>query len=422
MAAKATRWLSLAAVISTAAALAACGTNSSAKSGLNGGEGGSHAPIVIGASLPLTGGFSVDGQAFKRGYQLWASIVNRHGGLLGRQVRLDILNDASSPTTAASDYAKLIVFDHVSLVFGPFSTLLTVPSAEVAARHRYAFIEGAGGGPAVFQLGLHNLFDVSPPIADQLVPLAKWAASLPPGQRPKTAAYPMVRDPFADPMVLTAQGILQQAGIKTVYSRIYPPGDLNYLADAGAVAATGAQLVVLGTVDVPSVSAFIIAFEHQHYVPRILAASSGPDQGAMFLKAIGGSRNAAGIMVPDGWYGGEQNPLSRAMVKAYLAKYGGTASSINADVAEAYSVGETAADAINATHSVSNAKIISWLHSGVTVQTVQGASRFNSVGENVGSNVFIFQWQHGARFVQVLPARAPGTVPIVISKPAWGTG
>ena len=29
-------------------------------------------------------------------------------------------------------------------------------------------------------------------------------------------------------------------------------------------------------------------------------------------------------MVPDGWYGGEQNALSHVMVEDYIAKFGGT--------------------------------------------------------------------------------------------------
>ena len=40
---------------------------------------------MVGASLSLTGDFSVDGQAFQRGYKLWASDVNSSGGLLGRR-------------------------------------------------------------------------------------------------------------------------------------------------------------------------------------------------------------------------------------------------------------------------------------------------------------------------------------------------
>ena len=67
--------------------------------------------------------------------------------------------------------------------------------------------------------------------------------------------------------------------------------------------------------------------------------------------------------MPNGWYAGQQNALSQAFVKAYNAKYGGSAADINADSAEAYSVGETIAEAVAATHSLDNAKVIAWLHS-----------------------------------------------------------
>ncbi|HXF20962.1 MAG TPA: amino acid ABC transporter substrate-binding protein [Streptosporangiaceae bacterium] len=376
--------------------------------------------MVIGASLSLTGDFSADGQAFKRGYELWASEVNKTGGLLGRKVQLVFQNDASDPTTVATNYTKLIAQQKVNLVFGPFSTLLTVPAAKVAARYGYAFPEGAGGGPAVYQLKLPNVFNPSPPIADQLVPFADWVAALPATERPKTAAYPQVNDPFADPMTEAAQSILQKAGVRTVYSKIYPAENPDYKAGADAVAATGAQMVVLGSVDVPTATAFIQAFEQQHYNPKIFAASSGPDQGADFVKAVG-AKNTNGIMVPNGWYAGLPNPLSQAFVKAYVAKYGGSPSDINADSAEGYSVGEITAAAVKATHSLDNKKIISFLHSSVTLQTVQGPVKFNSVGENVVAQKFIFQWQTGPKFVQVLPSSASGSVPIVNPKPAWSS-
>jgi branched-chain amino acid transport system substrate-binding protein len=415
------RFLSLTAVAAVAAiALAACSSGGS-KGSSGGGGGGSKAPITIGISLSLSGDFGTDGQAFDRGYKLWAANVNSHGGLLGRKVTLDILNDSSDPTTAQNNYTQLIGSNHVTLAFGPFSTLLTAPSAKVAARYGYAFPEGAGSGPAVYQLGLRNVFAVSAPVANQLVPFAKWVASLPPSQRPKTAAYPMVNDPFADPMTQSAQKVLEAAGVKTVYSKIYPAENPDFKAGADQVASTGAQMVVLGSVDVPTVSAFLTAFEQQHYNPKILAASAGPDQGAAFLKAAGQS-NATGIFVPNGWFGGLQSPLSQAMVTAYIAKYGGTPSDINADVAEAYSVGEVMADAINATKSVENSKLISYLHSGVTLTTVQGPASFNGVGENVKATLFVFQWQHGAKFQEVLPEGAAGSVPIVNPKPAWGKG
>ena len=413
-----TRFLAMTAVTIAATALAAC---SSGGSGGGGGGGSSSGPITIGASLSFTGDFSVDGAAFKRGYDLWAQDVNSHGGLLGRKVKMMYLNDASSPTTVATNYTKLIASNHVNMVFGPFSTLLTVPSAQVAARYGYAMIEGAGGGPSVFQLNAKNGFAVSPPVVNQLVPCANWVASLPASQRPKTAAYPMVNDPFADPMTQTAQKILQGAGVKTVNSKLFPAENPDYKAGADQVAALHPDLVVLGTVDVPTVSAFMTAFEQQHFTPKILASSGGPDQGAAFLKAVG-TNNATGIFVPNGWYPGSTNPLSQAFVKAYNAKYGGTPSDINSDSAEGYSVGEVAAAAITATHGTDNAKILSWLHSGVTVQTVQGPAKFSSIGQNTVATIYAFQWQHGGKFVQVLPVNAAGSVAIVNPKPAWGKG
>src|SRR6476619_3145262 len=62
-----------------------------------------HGPLTIGASLSLTGDFSADGQAFERGYQLWAKDVNAHGGILGRTVKLTILNDGSSPNQVVTN-------------------------------------------------------------------------------------------------------------------------------------------------------------------------------------------------------------------------------------------------------------------------------------------------------------------------------
>jgi len=416
-----TRFLSLTAVAASAAiALAAC--SSSTTSGGSSSGSATKSPILIGTSLSLTGDFSVDGQAFQRGYDLWVQEINKAGGLNGHKVTLKVLNDNSDPATVATNYTQLIQGDHAAFVFGPFSTLLTASAAPVVARNHYAFIEGAGGGPLVFSLKLPNLFAVSPVVADQLIPFAQWVAGLPSGERPKTAAYPMVTDPFAVPMVQNAQKILQNAGIKTVYSKIFPAENPAYKAGADQIAALKAGMVVIGSPDVPGVQSIMQAFMQQHYNPQILAASAGPDQGAAFLSAVGGAKNATGTMVPNGWYPGMQNALSQQFVKDYIAKYGGTASEINADAAEAYSVGETLAAAVNATKSLSNPKVISYLHSGVTVQTVQGPAKFNAVGENVVATHFIFQWQAGAKFVQVLPTTAQGSVAIVNPKPPWGQG
>ena len=391
------------------------------------GSGGRTSPssptslITIGASLSLTGNFSADGQAFERGYELWASDVNARGGIDGRHVRLTILDDQSSPTQVVTNYQTLFGADHVDLAFGPFSSLLTAPASSVAAQYGMAFVEGAGGAPSVFDTPSnqadHNVFDVSLPVADELMPFATYIQSLPASKRPKTAAYPMAQDPFADPPVQLAQTLLQKLGLQTVYSNIFPSVVEAYQAPADQVASTGAQLVVLGSTDVPTVSAFMQAFEQQRYTPKLFIAAAGPDQGGAFTSAVG-LGNADGMMVPNGWFPGYRNAASQQMVREYVAKYGGTASGVNADVAEAYSVGQVVEQAVTATGGTDNSRIISFLHSGVTLTSVQGPVKFDALGENGAAAAFIFQWQQGS-FDQVLPAGTAGSVQIISNKPPW---
>ena len=399
--------------------LAAC-TSTATSTGSAALAGTSTGPITIGTSLSLTGDFSADGQAYKKGYLLWAKDVNARGGLLGRKVELTILNDNSSPNQVVTNYQKLFGKDHVDLAFGPFSSLLTGPASAVAARYGMAFVEGAGGAPSVFDTPSnqadHDTFDVSLSVADEMVPFVKWIESLPANERPKTAAYPMAQDPFADPPVQLAQTLLQNVGITTVYSNIFPEQVSSYKGPANAVAASGAQLVVLGSTDVPTVSTFMQVFEQDHYTPKIFIAAAGPDQGAAFTSVVG-TGNADGMMVPDGWYPGYDNPASQQMVKEYVSIYGGSASDVNSDVAEAYSVGQVVAQAVQATHGTDNAKIIAYLHSGVTLSSVQGPVKFDALGENGVALAYIFQWQKGT-FDQVLPLGS-GSVQPLLTKPAW---
>jgi branched-chain amino acid transport system substrate-binding protein len=416
-----TRFLPVAAGAAAVTILAACSSGGGSTSSGSTSSPGNKQPLIIGASLSFTGDFSADGQAFKRGYLLWASDVNKAGGILGRQVQFRFLDDKSDPTQGSTNVQQLITSDHVDMLFGPFSSLITGPTASVAARYNFAMIEGAGGAPAVFNTpsnkARHNVFDVSYPIVDQYDPLTTWIKSLPTGQRPTTAAYPIVNNPFTIPPEQLAQKQLQAAGVRTVYSKVLPEELPNAKSVADQVAASGAQAVFLGSVDVPTVAAFMKAFQQQHYNPKIMAATAGPDQGAAFLKAVG-KANATGIMTANGWYGGYDNAQSKTMVQEYIAKYGGSPSDINSDVAEGYGVGQVAAQAIKATGGTDQTKIIRYLHSGVTLQSVQGPVQFDSLGMNTKPVIFVFQWQNG-NYAQVLPTDAPGSGQIVFPKPNW---
>jgi branched-chain amino acid transport system substrate-binding protein len=434
-------WFPVNAIAATAVAvlaagvLAGCTSGDSTSVGSSAGDasqGSSAGPITIGASLSLHGQRSADGMAFEKGYELWARDVNARGGLLGRRVKLVILDDNSEPTQVVSNYQTLIGEDHVDLTFGPYSSLLTTPASAVAARYGYAFVEGAGGAPAVFDTALnqadHNVFDVSQPVAASMQPLVNYIKNLA-ARQPVSVAFPYTEDPFAAPPAQLAKAeltALNNTNI-TIEADSYSPfiEDPNETAAAQVAQQVAQQhptVVILGSTDIPMVAAFVKVFKNDHYNPQLFVAASGPDQGSAFTQAVGGVRNAAGIMVPNGWFGGFNNPESHQMVNEYIAQYGGTPADINADVAEAYSVGQVMAQAVTATGGVDNAQIIQYLHSDVELQSVQGAVQFDALGENAKAAGFMFQWTSNGDFVQGLDTNGDTSSQFIAVKPNWGTG
>ncbi len=390
--------------------LSACGGSSTTQGNQ------SQAPIKIGISVSLTGDFSADGKAYVQGYTLWAETVNKHGGLLGRQVQLDFVSDSSSTTQVVTDYQKLITVDHVDLILGPYSSLLTKPASIVANRYGYAMVEGSGGAPSVFTRGLHNIFDVSVPIGNSLVSFAQYILSLPPSQRPTTASYATEDDPSTQPATDKARQILEQAGIKTASYQLYPAETTDFTPIAQKLIASGGQIDILGT-QPPDCIAYVQAFKQQHFNPKAMVCTAGPDQGSQFTGPIGGAQFAEGTMVPNGWYPGLNNPLNKQMVQDFTAKYSGTLNDISTDSGEAFAAGEVLQQAVTKVHSLDNSAIITELHSGDTFQTVEGPVKFDALGENIDGVSFLFQWQKAA-LVDVYPSNT-ATSPPEFPKPNW---
>src|SRR5215210_4917888 len=231
------RWLAPA-LAAAALVVAGCGGDDGG-GGAGGGGGGDSAnktPIKIGASLPLTGDFSEPGKAAKQGYEVWQKTVNDKGGLLGRKVQIVIRDDASDQNTVVADYNALVSREKVNMLLGTFSSLLNLPASTVAERNRMLYVEPAGGAPELFDRGFKYLFFAQQATADKQGDVwADWVANLPDDQRPKTAAYPTLDDPFAQP---TSEGIekkLKAAGIETVYRETYTIDNPNLDGIANAI-------------------------------------------------------------------------------------------------------------------------------------------------------------------------------------------
>lgn len=405
--------------------LSACGQSANTVTGT---------PIVIGISLSSKGDFAADGKAMEQGYQLWADTINKTTGLQGRPVKLDILHDNSDPKQVQANYEQLITKDRVNLLFGPFSTLLTRTAACVAKKYGYPLLEGAGGGPSVFNLyckatgepyapdetlasgaiRADNVFDVSLPVQNNLKSFALYILSLPVGFRPLTAAYATENDPFTQPQIDLARQLLEAGGVKTLYYHVYDPTKSktqDYQKMAQNIMNTKAEIGVFGTL-LPDITAFVQTFRNNHYRKfKALIATAGPDLGDQFVKAVGGTQNAESIFVPNGWYPQAENYQNADMVAAYTAQYNLTANAINADVAEAYSVGQVMQQVVAKVNSIDNAKILQALHNkDATFNSVQGVVKFDATGQNIDAQPYLFQWQKN-QLLPVFPDNAAAAIP-----------
>ena len=392
-----------------AIAIAGCGGDD----GGGGGGGGGGKPIKIGASLPLTGEFAEPGKAAKQGYQVWEALTNEKGGLIGRKVKIVVKDDASNQNTVVSDYNALVSKDKVDMLIGTFSSLLNLPASAVAERNRMLYVEPAGGAPEIFERGFKHIFFAQQATADHQGDVwAKYVTELPADKRPKTAAYPTLDDPFAQPTSEGIEKILKDAGIKTVYRKTYTIDNANLDSIAGAVKNSKADLVVNGATFEDGVG-LVRALRKAHYTPKMLYQTSAPSFGDQYSKAIG-KGTTEGIFYAVSHSKKAKTPGNAEFVKKYEEMFGG--SEVPEDAADAYATAEVMAAAVKAVKSVdrnSQSKLADWLREN-NVDTILGPLSWDEKGRPEGE-FLVGQWQSGVPEI-VLPKEAATSDKII---PGW---
>ena len=397
----------LAAASITALAATACSSSASTAGKVSSG------PITIGMSLPMTGPVADVSKSGLQGYQLWSSQLNAAGGLLGHQLKLDVLDDGFDPNQTATDYTRLISQNKVNLLLGTFSSLLNAPASAIAARQGMLYVEPSGGAATLFTRGFTNLFFAQPGTTtsepDRFV---AWIASLPASQRPATVAYVTQDDPSAAPAVAVFKTRLQALGIKTVYDQTYDPSTTNFDAIASSVAHARPQLIIQGAV-ADDGAAFVRSLEKLNFSPRMLFQTNAPSDSA-YPDAIGRA-NAEGVFTAEAWSPQATYPGNAAFVAAYTKKFG---SPPTEDAANSYTAGQVLAAAVRAVGRIDQKALAAWLHTH-TVSTIVGPLKWNSAGDPEGS-LLLAQWQ-GGKLQIVAPKSAATTSHIVTVKPAWAS-
>jgi branched-chain amino acid transport system substrate-binding protein len=323
-----------------------------------------------------------------------------------------IKDDQSNQNTIVADYNALISQDKVDLLLGTFSSLLNLPASAVAERNRMLFVEPAGGAPELFDRGFKYLFFAQQATADkQGLVFADWVTSLPEDQRPQTAAYPTLDDPFAQPVVDGVKEILEGAGIETVYEETYAIDTKNFDTIVNAMNNADPDLVVHGAQFEDGIG-MTRAMLKAGFEPDMFFQTNAPSFADQFSDGIG-AENTEGVMFAVSHSPDADTPGNAEFVAKYEEMFGGTPPE---DAADAYAAGQVLQAAVEAVGSIEDQEALAdWLREN-EVETILGPLSWDETGAPTGE-FLIGQWQGGKAEI-VLPEEA-ATAEIV---PGWSPG
>jgi branched-chain amino acid transport system substrate-binding protein len=120
----------------------------------------SASPLHVGVTVSMSGKYAEMGAMKEKAYRLWEDDINRKGGLLGRPVKLSMLDDQSDPQRAAKLYENLIVQDKADFVLGPYSSEITQAVAQVTEHYHYPLLASGASADTLWQQGRKYLFGV----------------------------------------------------------------------------------------------------------------------------------------------------------------------------------------------------------------------------------------------------------------------
>jgi branched-chain amino acid transport system substrate-binding protein len=267
----------------------------------------------------------------------------------------------------------------------------------------------------VFAQKLDNLFFVQPaPVVKSGDVFAAWVLSLPAADRPKTAAYAELDDPFSGPIAESIRNRFEAAGIRTVYKQVYPAETQDFSPIMAKVASAKPDVLVSGTQS-EDAYAQVKSLVQLKFSPKFMFMSNGANSPLEFPSKVGAA-NTTGITSAGDWFPGSTAKGSAEFTAAFVKAHGGSAQTIDNSSAEAYACGQLLEEIAAKTGKLDNATAISALHHG-TWPTLLGDLKWDSIGQPQGE-FHLVQWQHNS-LAPVYPASIAKAAPLY-PKPNWG--
>lgn len=357
-------------------------------------------PVVIGFSAPLTGALAEAIKPEVNAHKLWEKEVNERGGLLGRPVQLEYLDNKSDPDTAVSVYQKLVQ-QGVDFAIEAGGSGIAQRTSTIAEQSGKLFLT-VGTARVLFERGYKNIFLAAPAVSEESTySLFEALKAMPPDQRPKTIAYVTLDSPSYAGGVQGLQQLLKPLNIREVLNITYPPSINDATPFVQNLKDSKAELVYQNG-NTNDTVLFIRAIKQQGLEAKMLVVSLVAASLPNFYEMVG---DAAEQVVYHGLWEPEAKTKGIAeFVNAYREFYGTDPNYLSAC---AYSSLQIIEQAVNATISLDQAVLRDYVAKNEFV-TVVGTLKYNDQGYPAPKSLPLVQWQKGKRVLIAPQDQATG--------------
>lgn len=365
-------------------------------------------PIVLGASLSLTGIYADGGKYSLEGYQLGIKQQNAKGGVLGRQVALKYYDDQSDGATGVRLYERLINEDKVDVIIGPYGTAITAPTSNVAEKYKMPMICPETADVAMFSRGFKYIFQALGPVQSYLFGVLSIAHDR--GFKRLAVIGPDVA--FGHSLANAVPTIARGFGQAIVYQEFYPGNASDFSSTVEKLKAANPDVVL--AMSFPNDSVGVLrALKQSNYAPKMFYEAIGASDPA-FVKNVG--TDAEGTYSSVSWNIAAKDPANVAFMKSYQAEFNRPP---DYHAAANFACISVVMAALKKAGAVDQEKLRD-AYASLNAQTILGTFKVDPrTGIQLGYISYIMQWQHGKQIV-VYPSNVANGKPI-IPFPSWSS-
>jgi branched-chain amino acid transport system substrate-binding protein len=205
-------------------------------------------PIRIATAGPMTGSNASFGVQMRAGAEQAVTDLNAAGGVLGRQLALEIGDDACDPRQAVS-VANQLAGRRVALVAGHFCSGSSIPARDVYAEEGVLQISPASTNPRFTDEGKWNTFRVCGRDDQQGLVAGRYIAQ---NMRDRRIAILHDNSAYGRGLAEETKKAMNAAGVQETLFSAFTPGERDYSAVVSRMQQANIQVIYIGGYQVES--------------------------------------------------------------------------------------------------------------------------------------------------------------------------